>query len=417
MPPQAAAYSPYLTAVAITGVRAIISPGWGGLDKAMIESAGANVLAVENVPHDWLFQWVSAVCHHGGAGTTAIGLKCGKPTIIVPFFGDQPWWAAQIASCGAGPPPVFPKNLTSSSLATAIRMAISPETRRAAVSMGEMINQERGAANGVESFHRHMPLLNMRCDLDSKRVAVWYYPKYNLRLSAFAAQVLADHGDLKLKRLKLHRPREHDTYESASDPVTGVISPSLRLVGDLGRGLAKLPTFRPDKGVKKILEASTFGSQAIIQGVTEGLYNTPKLYGSQVRTMGHVTGVGSGIAQGSKALVCGVYDGITDLVKEPVKGVKNGGLAGGVLGVAIGASNCVVKPFAGAMAAVSLPLQGTVKSLRAMGHKNVDVLRRATKTREGLVAFRNSSLEDRAFIIGAFHEHRKAAKRGKRKAT
>lgn len=60
-----------------------------------------------NVPHDWLFNHVSAVCHHGGAGTVSdrdaalnetllirliqvsAGLKAGKPTIVVPFFGDQ----------------------------------------------------------------------------------------------------------------------------------------------------------------------------------------------------------------------------------------------------------------------------------------------------------------------------------------
>jgi sterol 3beta-glucosyltransferase len=44
-----------------------------------------------NIPHDWLFAEgrVKAVCHHGGAGTTAIGLRNGLPTIVVPFFGDQ----------------------------------------------------------------------------------------------------------------------------------------------------------------------------------------------------------------------------------------------------------------------------------------------------------------------------------------
>jgi hypothetical protein len=49
-------------------VRAIISPGWGGLDENIIRSAGPHVFALGNVPHDWLFQYVSAVCHHGGAG-------------------------------------------------------------------------------------------------------------------------------------------------------------------------------------------------------------------------------------------------------------------------------------------------------------------------------------------------------------
>jgi sterol 3beta-glucosyltransferase len=51
-----------------------------------------------NVPHDWLFdkERVSAVVHHGGAGTTAIGLAKGRPTVVVPFFGDQGFWGEHI---------------------------------------------------------------------------------------------------------------------------------------------------------------------------------------------------------------------------------------------------------------------------------------------------------------------------------
>jgi UDP:flavonoid glycosyltransferase YjiC (YdhE family) len=69
-----------LDAISLAGVRAIVSPGWGGLDKEMIESAGPNVFALGNVPHDWLFERVSAVCHHGGAGKLnfPLPLSAGK---------------------------------------------------------------------------------------------------------------------------------------------------------------------------------------------------------------------------------------------------------------------------------------------------------------------------------------------------
>ena len=64
-------------------------------------------LSLGNVPHEWLFSndRVAAVCHHGGAGTTACGLRHGRPTIVVPFFGDQPWQGAMVAASGAGPSP------------------------------------------------------------------------------------------------------------------------------------------------------------------------------------------------------------------------------------------------------------------------------------------------------------------------
>lgn len=74
-------------AAARAGVRALVSKGWGGLGSNDLQVPD-NVFLLGNVPHDWLFQHVSAVCHHGGAGTTAAGIAAGKPTIVVPFFGD-----------------------------------------------------------------------------------------------------------------------------------------------------------------------------------------------------------------------------------------------------------------------------------------------------------------------------------------
>ena len=45
---------------------------------------------------------VLCVCHHGGAGTTAAGLRAGKPTIILPFSGDQFFWGNIVEKIGAG---------------------------------------------------------------------------------------------------------------------------------------------------------------------------------------------------------------------------------------------------------------------------------------------------------------------------
>ena len=57
-----------------------------------------HIFMLGNVPHDWLFseERVSAVVHHGGAGTMAIGLAKGRPTVVVPFFGDQGFWGGSV---------------------------------------------------------------------------------------------------------------------------------------------------------------------------------------------------------------------------------------------------------------------------------------------------------------------------------
>jgi UDP:flavonoid glycosyltransferase YjiC (YdhE family) len=77
-----------LDAVQSTGVRAIISRGWSKLGGDRASHDGGNVFYLGDCPHEWLFQRVSAVIHHGGAGTTACGLLNGRPTVIVPFFGE-----------------------------------------------------------------------------------------------------------------------------------------------------------------------------------------------------------------------------------------------------------------------------------------------------------------------------------------
>jgi UDP:flavonoid glycosyltransferase YjiC (YdhE family) len=73
-----------LEAVRMCNVRAIISRGWSQLGGPELE----NVFYLGDCPHEWLFQNVAAVVHHGGAGTTACGLLNGRPTTIVPFFGE-----------------------------------------------------------------------------------------------------------------------------------------------------------------------------------------------------------------------------------------------------------------------------------------------------------------------------------------
>lgn len=73
-------------AIKLTNVRAVVTRGWSGVGDYI--PRGSNVFLVDSCPHQWLFEHVSCVVHHGGAGTTAAGLTAGKPTVVVPFFGE-----------------------------------------------------------------------------------------------------------------------------------------------------------------------------------------------------------------------------------------------------------------------------------------------------------------------------------------
>lgn len=207
-------------AVAETGVRALVSKGWGGLGA---DSVGIpdGVFMLGNCPHDWLFQHVSAVCHHGGAGTTAAGINAGKPTIVVPFFGDQPFWGAMVARAGAGPDPLPYKELTAEGLAKAIRVATKPETLERARELGAKIREEKGSDVGAQSFHQHLDVDKLRCAVAPSRVAVWQVKKTKVALSALAAASLVESGLLQYDDLKLYVVYGPLKVRSPANPVPG----------------------------------------------------------------------------------------------------------------------------------------------------------------------------------------------------
>ena len=133
-------------------VRGIIATGWGGLNPELLPD---SILKIESAPHDWLFPQVSAVVHHGGAGTTAAGLRSGRPSVIVPFFGDQPFWGRLVHSLGAGTKSIPRKKLTAGRLAVAIREAISnPDLQKRAEDVGKKIRQEDGINNAVDVIEK-----------------------------------------------------------------------------------------------------------------------------------------------------------------------------------------------------------------------------------------------------------------------
>ena len=103
---------------------------------------------------EWLFDRVSAVVHHGGAGTTAAGITAGRPTLVVPFGGDQPFWASRVQALGIGPHAIPRDRLTAPRLARALTaLTDTPKYRVAARELGERLRLEQGeviAANIIE---------------------------------------------------------------------------------------------------------------------------------------------------------------------------------------------------------------------------------------------------------------------------
>lgn len=128
--------------------RGILLSGWGGLQTTELPD---SVMMIDSIPHAWLFPRMAAVVHHGGAGTTAAGIRAGVPSLVVPFFGDQPFWGRRIAELGTGPSPIPRKKLTADQLAQAIHLAVTDDRiRQNAAALGTRIQAEDGVARAVQ---------------------------------------------------------------------------------------------------------------------------------------------------------------------------------------------------------------------------------------------------------------------------
>ena len=135
-----------------TGARAIVAAGWGGLQR---DDLPASVFALDEAPHDWLFDRVAAIVHHGGAGTTGAAVRAGKPSIVTPFIVDQFAWARTLCARGIAPEPLPHRKLTADALAAAITTALGDaDMRRRAAKIGERVRAEDGVGRAVAVIER-----------------------------------------------------------------------------------------------------------------------------------------------------------------------------------------------------------------------------------------------------------------------
>ena len=134
-----------------TDNRGIILSGWGGVK----ERSSNELFYLEAMPHDWLLPRCKIAIHHGGAGTTAAGLRAGIPNIVLPFMGDQPFWGERVHTIGAGPKPVLVNSLSVEKLVRAIAEAESGDVRKRAQAIGQQIRSEDGIGEAVKWIEKY----------------------------------------------------------------------------------------------------------------------------------------------------------------------------------------------------------------------------------------------------------------------
>ncbi|KAL7796871.1 hypothetical protein V8C37DRAFT_371750 [Trichoderma ceciliae] len=490
-----------LDAIHLAGVRALVSKGWGGLG---VDAVGLpdGVFMLGNVPHDWLFERVSCVVHHGGAGTTAAGIKAGKPTIVVPFFGDQPFWGAMIARAKAGPDPIPNKTLTAEKLAEAIKFCLRQETQDQAQALGCKIREEKGAEAGSESFHNHLDVDSLRCSVAPSRAAAWRLKKSKVRLSPLVAAVLVKRGLMRYTDLKLYRPYEYNTEDQPPDPITAGACSLVTDISDIGMAIVDMPLeilkspqkargsirdsasqasgddsdtgskqnptqersgiktpkgtgpggtagdsnttgqltqFAPiptetrrtrsptvdDRGSRSSSRRRALSTAATMEaavgtsrnvgrivttgvkspmnfclGLAKGFRNIPRLYNDDtVRTIDKVTDFNSGVRVAGREFGLGLYDGISGLVTQPMRGAQKEGAAGLIKGFGKGIGGLITKPAAGFWGLPAYVMQGTYAELNKFLSRSVQNYIITSRVVQGERDLQNASEGEKADIV------------------
>ncbi len=120
------------------------------------DPAFPGLFRLATVAHDWLFPQVAAVVHHGGAGTTAAGLRAGVPSATVPVGIDQFFWGHRLAALGVGLLPLPRYSLTVEQLAAAIRQLVGDAAlRRRADGVGQRVRAEQGVQQAIALLERY----------------------------------------------------------------------------------------------------------------------------------------------------------------------------------------------------------------------------------------------------------------------
>lgn len=136
------------------GRRGILARGWSG---AQVSDVPNYLQVLDHTSHTWLFPRMAAVVHHGGAGTTAAGLRAGVPSLIIPHMADQPFWGRRVHHLGVGVKPIERHKLTLESLTASLDALVNDrQIASRAADLGARIRDERGVDNAVDWINAYI---------------------------------------------------------------------------------------------------------------------------------------------------------------------------------------------------------------------------------------------------------------------
>jgi len=140
--------------VKVARVRAVIVTGWTEITEELKQEVCGDtkeVIIVNSAPHDWLFPRCAVLIHHCGIGTVIASLRAGVPSIAVPVYLDQPFWARRLYELGVSAKPIPFNKLTVEALLGALKEVSKSEIMRPrAQSLAQSLTDNEGAQKAAE---------------------------------------------------------------------------------------------------------------------------------------------------------------------------------------------------------------------------------------------------------------------------
>ena len=154
------------------------------------------------------------------------------------------------------------------------------------------------------------------------------------------------------------------------------------------------------KGVSRIIGAGFNAPMEFTMGLAKGFHNAPKLYGDDtVRKADQVTDFRSGVKAATKEFGFGMYDGITGLVTQPMRGARQEGAAGFLKGIGKGIGGIALKPGAAIFGIPGYTMKGVYKELQKFSGSSVQNYIIAARTAQGYDDWQKSSPEERLEVV------------------
>jgi UDP:flavonoid glycosyltransferase YjiC (YdhE family) len=145
-------------ACAQLGERALIGAGWSDFSDVPHFD---HVKVVGTMNYATIFPACRALVHHGGAGTTAAGLRAGVPALILWMADVQFMWGAALKRLKVGTARRF-STTTEKSLIADLRRILAPQyvarARQIAARMNQPAESVAAAADCMENFARPKPV-------------------------------------------------------------------------------------------------------------------------------------------------------------------------------------------------------------------------------------------------------------------